>query len=128
MSTEIRNAIAAANQKFLSAFSRGDAAGLAATYTSNGQALPTNSDIIEGRTALQGFWQVVLDMGFKAATLDTVELDIQGDSAIEIGKYTLQGEGGQVLDAGKYLVVWKQEDGQWKWHRDIWNTSMPAPE
>ena len=52
MSTEIRNAIAAANQKFLSAFSRGDAAGLAATYTSNGQALPTNSDIIEGRTAI----------------------------------------------------------------------------
>ena len=128
MSTEIRNAIATINQEFLSAFSRGDAAGLAATYTSNGQALPTNSDIIEGRTALQGFWQVVLDMGIKSATLETVELDIQGNSAIEIGKYTLQGEGGQILDAGKYLVVWKQEDGQWKWHRDIWNTSMPAPE
>ena len=128
MSTEIRNAIAAANQKFLAAFSRGDAAGLAATYTSNGQALPTNSEIIEGRTALEGFWQVVLDMGFKAATLETVELDIQGNAAIEIGKYTLQGEGDQILDAGKYLVVWKQEDGQWKWHRDIWNTSMPASE
>jgi len=126
MSTEIRNAIAAANQKFLSAFSRGDAAGLAATYTSNGQAFPTNSDIIEGRTALQGFWQVVLDMGIKSATLETIELDIQGNAAIEIGKYTLQGAGGQILDAGKYLVVWKQEDGQWKWHRDIWNTSMPA--
>ncbi|MBM3235612.1 DUF4440 domain-containing protein [Candidatus Poribacteria bacterium] len=126
MSTEIRNAIAAANQKFLSAFSRGDAAGLAATYTSNGQAFPTNSDIIEGRTALQGFWQVVLDMGIKSATLETIELDIQGNAAIEIGKYTLQGAGGQILDAGKYLVVWKQEGGQWKWHRDIWNTSMPA--
>ena len=128
MSTEIRNATATVNQKFLSAFSRGDAAGLAATYTSNGQALPTNSDIIEGRTALQGFWEAVLDMGIKSATLETVELDIQGNTAIEIGKYTMQGEGGQILDAGKYLVVWKQEGGQWKWHRDIWNSSMPAPE
>ncbi len=91
MSTEIRNAIATVNQKFLSAFSRGDAAGLAATYTSNGQALPTNSDIIEGRTALEGFWQAVLDMGIKSATLETIELDIQGNTAIEIGKYTMQG-------------------------------------
>jgi uncharacterized protein (TIGR02246 family) len=128
MSTEIRNAIASVNQKFLSAFSRGDAAALAATYTSNGQALPTHSDIIEGRAALQGFWQAVLDMGIKSGTLETIELDIQGDAAIEIGKYALQGEGGQILDAGKYLVVWKQEGGQWKWHRDIWNSSMPAPE
>ena len=127
MSTEIRNAIATVNQEFLSAFSRGDAAGLVATYTSNGQALPSNSDIIEGRTALQGFWQAVLDIGIKSATLETIELDIQGDAAIEIGKYTLQGEGGQILDAGKYLVVWKQEGDQWKWHRDIWNSSMPAP-
>ena len=128
MSTEIRNAIAATNANFLEAFSRGDAAGLAATYTSNGQALPSNSDIIEGRTALQGFWEAVLDMGIKSATLETVELDIQGNTAIEIGKYTMQGSGGQILDKGKYLVVWKQEDGQWKWHRDIWNSSMPMPE
>ena len=128
MSTEIRNAIAATNAKFLESFRQGDAAGLAATYTSNGQALPTNSDIIEGKTALQGFWQAVLDMGIKSATLETVELDIQGDTAIEVGKYTLQVSGGQTVDEGKYLVVWKQEGGQWKWHRDIWNSSMPAPE
>ena len=128
MSTEIRNAIAATNAKFLEAFRQGDAAGLAATYTSNGQALPTNSDIIEGKTALQGFWQAVLDMGIKSATLETVELDIQGNTAIEVGKYTLQVAGGQTVDEGKYLVVWKQEGGQWKWHRDIWNSSMPAPE
>lgn len=64
-------------------------------------------------------------MGFKAATLETVELDIQGNTAIKVGKYTLQGEGGQILDKGKYLVVWKQEDGQGKWHRDIWNSSLP---
>jgi ketosteroid isomerase-like protein len=21
----------------------------------------------------------------------------------------------------KYVVCWKQEDGRWKWHVDIWN-------
>nr|NIO33253.1 DUF4440 domain-containing protein [Gemmatimonadota bacterium] len=35
-------------------------------------------------------------------------------------------EGGAV-EQGKYLVVWKRgEDGNWKLHADIWNTSMPA--
>ena len=128
MRTEVRNAIAATNAKFLEAFRQGDAAGLAATYTSNGQALPTNSDIIEGKTALQGFWQAALDMGLKSGTLNTVELDDCGDTVIEIGKYTLQVAGGQTVDEGKYLVVWKQEGGQWKWHRDIWNSSLPAPD
>ena len=48
-STEIRDAIAGVNDKFLEAFNRGDAAGcVSATYTSNAQILPTNSDIIEG--------------------------------------------------------------------------------
>jgi ketosteroid isomerase-like protein len=46
---------------------------------------------------------------------------------IEVSKYTLQGEGDQVLDTGKYVVIWKQEDGQWKLHCDIFNSSMPAP-
>jgi ketosteroid isomerase-like protein len=34
-------------------------------------------------------------------------------------------EGGKVVDRGKYIVIWKREQGQWKLHRDIWNTSMP---
>jgi hypothetical protein len=31
-----------------------------------------------------------------------------------------------VVERGKYLNVWKQEDGTWKMHANIWNTSPPA--
>jgi ketosteroid isomerase-like protein len=31
------------------------------------------------------------------------------------------------MDRGKYIVVWKDEGGKWKLHRDIWNSSLPAP-
>ena len=58
--------------------------------------------------------------------LDTVEAEEHGDTAIEIGKYTLNGEAGNVMDSGKYVVIRKQEDGQWKLHRDIWNSSLSA--
>ena len=65
-------------------------------------------------------------MGIKTARLDTVEAEEYGETAIEIGKYTLSGEAGKVMDRGKYVVIWKQEGGQWKLHRDIWNSSLSA--
>ncbi len=122
----IRDAITAANERFMSAFRRGDAAGLADLYTEHGQLLPTHSEVIEGKHAIQFFWQGVIDMGIKAAKLETMEAEDHGDTAHEVGRYTLEAEGGQVLDRGKYVVIWKHEDGQWKLHRDIWNSSMPA--
>jgi uncharacterized protein (TIGR02246 family) len=111
----------------MAAFNRGDAAGLAALYTENGQVLPPNSDFVTGKEAIQGFWQAVMDMGIKEAELEIVEAQDHGDTAIEVSTFALLGDEGQVLDKGKYIVIWKQEDGQWKLHRDIFNSSMPAP-
>ncbi|MFN2131069.1 MAG: YybH family protein, partial [Anaerolineae bacterium] len=77
--------------------------------------------------AIQAFWQAVLDAGIKEARLEIREVEAHGDTAIEVGEYTLHGEGGAELDAGKYIVIWKREGGQWKLHRDIFNSSLPAP-
>jgi uncharacterized protein (TIGR02246 family) len=124
--TEVRVGILAANETFMAAFSRGDAAACAACYTEQGQVLPPNSDVITGREAIQTFWQGAMHMGITAAQLDTVEVEGHDNTAYEVGKYTLQGAGGQVFDTGKYVVIWYQEAGQWKIHRDIWNSSRPA--
>ncbi len=118
--------IEVANEIFMRTFAKGDAAGMGALYTENGQLLPSNSDFITGRKAIQGFWKAVMDMGIKAAKLETIDLEEHGNSAYEVGKYTLSGAGGQVMDQGKYIVIWKKEGGEWKLYRDIWNTSMPA--
>ena len=126
MSSEIQEAIAAVNRKFSDAYSRGDAAGVAAFYTADGQLLPTNSEIIQGHEGIAGFWQFVMGLGVKTVALDSSELDVQGETAVEIGQYTLGGADGTTIDQGKYLVVWKNDGGSWKLHRDIWNTSMPA--
>ncbi|UCE53445.1 MAG: DUF4440 domain-containing protein [Desulfobacterales bacterium] len=125
-STGIQEAIAAADEKFMETFNGGDAAGLADLYTENGQLLPTGSDFVTGTVAIQAFWQGAMDMGIKTAKLETVEAEGHGDTAIEIGKYILSGETGNIMDRGKYVVVWKQVGGQWKVHRDIWNSSLSA--
>ena len=125
--SEVRTAIAAANESFMAAVKRGDAAGLAALYTEDGQVLPPNGDFVTGKGAIQTFWQAVMDMGIKEAKLEIVEVEGHGDTATEVSTFTLRGEGAQVLDKGKYMIIWKREGGQWKLHRDVFNSSMPAP-
>ena len=71
------------------------------------------------------FWQSALEgLGLKAAELETLELEQYGDTAYEVGKYTLKGDGDTMLDQGKYIVIWKREGGAWRWHRDIFNSSL----
>jgi ketosteroid isomerase-like protein len=124
--TEIHDAISAANENFMTVFKKGDAAGMAVLYTGNAQVLPPNKDFVTGRQAIQALLQGWMDRGVKAFKLETVEAEGYGDTASEVGRYILEGEGGQVLGQGKYIVIWKQEEGQWKLHRDIFNSSMPA--
>ncbi len=114
------------NARFAEMYGRGDAAAVAALYTDDGAVLPPNAAVLRGRAAIEAFWQAVMNMGVKAVRLSSVEVDDHGGTAIEVGNYTLSGEGDQQLDAGKYVVVWKHDQGVWWLHRDIWNTSLPA--
>ena len=128
---KVRAAIEAANAKFMDAFNQSDAAGVAALYTEDAALLPPNGDRIQGREAVQAFWQGAMDMGVTEAQLTTVQVGGGGDFAWEIGNYSLkiQPAGQEAMsDKGKYVVIWKkQTDGGWKLHVDIWNTSTPMP-
>ena len=127
-STDVHDAIVAAGETYMTTFSRGDAAGIAALFTESAQLLMPNTETITGKQAIQAVFQSIIDMGIKAIKLQTLETEGYGDTAFEVGRYTIEDEGGQELDQGKYLVIWKKEGGQWKLHRDISNTSVPAPE
>ena len=108
-------------------FGRGDAAGMADFYSADGMLLPTGSDFVKGKQAIEAFWQGAMDMGIKNVKLDIVEVEQHDDTAIDMGKYTLSNADDQVMDTGKYVVIWKHEGGTWKLHRDIWNSSL-APQ
>jgi uncharacterized protein (TIGR02246 family) len=115
-----------ANDAFEQTFRRGDAAGMAELYTEDGMLLPTGCEFIKGKKAIRDFWQGAMDMGVKEVKLDSVEIESQGEAVIELGRYKLiSGAGGEVMDQGKYIVIWKQEQGRWKLHRDIWNSNEP---
>jgi uncharacterized protein (TIGR02246 family) len=125
MMTDISQEISAAYASFKAAFAKHDASQLAALYTSDGQLLPANADFVRGTEAIRGFWQGAFEMGLTAVDLQTAEIDLHGDTAIEVGSYRLLA-GEAIADSGKYVVVWKKIGGDWKLHRDIWTTSQPA--
>ena len=122
---EVQEAITAVIEKFMAAYNQGDAAGLAALYTEKGQLLPTNSDLISGKSAIQKFWQARMNPGVSSVNLESVEIEVHDETAIEMGVYSVQGKENQVLDRGKYIAIWKLEKGQWKLHRDMMNSSLP---
>lgn len=126
MPSSVRSTIEAADRLFEAAFGRGDAAGVAELYTATAQIFPPQSDAISGRQAIQGFWQAVMNAGVRTGQLVTVEVSSQGDSVYEVGQYTLKAANDQIVDRGKYVVIWQRDGGTWKLHRDIWNTSISA--
>lgn len=121
-----REAITAANANFIAVFRAADAGAVADCYTNEAQLLPANSEPVSGREAIESFWRGAMGMGIASVKLETVEVEGQGDLAVEVGRYTLAGADGGALDNGKYVVVWHRDAGTWKLHRDIWTTSRPA--
>lgn len=125
--TVVADEIRHTNAAFEAAFARGDAAAIAGLYTSTAVLLPTGMGTIEGAADIQAFWQSAMDMSIKRVQLHTQDLEELTNTAIELGHYDLFGANDQVLDQGKYLVVWKEQAGHWMLHQDIWNSSVPAP-
>lgn len=124
--SKLHETIAAANEKFMNAFSQRNAVGMAALYTENGQVLPPNGDFVFGKEAIQTFWKALMDMGIKEVKLDIIEVEGHDNTAIEMSTFGLYGDEGKIMDKGKYIVIWKKENGQWKLHRDIFNSSLPV--
>jgi uncharacterized protein (TIGR02246 family) len=123
----VRESIVTANQRVMAAVRQSDAAAIARCYTSDGQILPPQSEPVSGRSAIETFWQAALGMGISALALETVEVSDLGDTAYEVGRFSLAAANGQSVDHGKYVVIWHKEGGEWRLYRDIWNTSVAPP-
>jgi uncharacterized protein (TIGR02246 family) len=120
----VRQVIDEGNRKFGAAAKRKDYAGMAAFYTEDAKVLPPDAPIVSGRKPIEEFWRTAADaLGLIDVTLKTIDLEVAGDTAYEIGEADLKLSSGQAKV--KYLVVWLQRDGRWHLHRDIWN-SMPT--
>lgn len=122
--SEIHSTISTLSKNFETTFARGNAADIADFYTESGVLLPAGADFVRGKQNIKEFWQIAIDMGIKNIKLEIVEVEQHDDTAIEMSKFTLSDADDQMIDQGKGIVIWKNENNAWKLHRDIWNSSI----
>jgi len=114
------------NMKFSEAIKNGDSTWLAGQYSSDAEILLEKSEPIKGKDIL-AMWGGVSRSETRDWTFTTT--DLQGDEnfLVETGTYEIKDAGKKLADKGKYVVVWKKENGQWKLYRDMGNSSpMPS--
>jgi uncharacterized protein (TIGR02246 family) len=113
--------ITAVNRQFEEAANKGDLDRLASLYTTDAIALPPDGPLVKGRDAIKQMWGMLAQqLGLKEVRLQTVDFEQAGETGHEVGEATLALASGRAVV--KYVVVWKQVGGQWRLHRDIWNT------
>ncbi len=108
------------------AFANGDSAKFVNSYTSDACIYVTNAPKMCGPQSITAFFNGAYSMGIRNLKLTTDEITGGTEGVVETGNYELFVDKGVSIDKGKYIVIWKEENGQWKMHRDIWNTDMPA--
>jgi ketosteroid isomerase-like protein len=122
---ELKTTIEGANGRFTDAFSRRDVAALGQLYAADAEALPPGSAPVAGRGAIQDMWKGFMSLPVGRMQLTTVEVDGNGETAWEAGRYTILGSNGSTMDEGKYIVVWKHEPDGWRRYRDMWSSNSP---
>jgi uncharacterized protein (TIGR02246 family) len=96
-------------------------------YAEDGMLLPPNAPVVQGRQAMQRFfeeWPKITE--FKESV---TEIEGYGDLASMRGTYemtmTPPGATAPLKDTGKSLAVWrKQPDGSWLVSRVSWNSDL----
>jgi uncharacterized protein (TIGR02246 family) len=115
-------AIQKLNDEWAAAFNKGDAAAVAAMYTTDAYVLPAGAEMVNGRAGIEGFWRGAMQQldDLKITTLDVKPLG--GNAVREIGTATFKTKTQPPQDGAlKYAVVWQKEGGRWKLLQDIWN-------
>jgi ketosteroid isomerase-like protein len=106
---------------------KGDSTGFASFYCTDAKIMAPDGPAVVGRDAIKSTIGYFYNIGLTGMELKT--LDVWGSEAIvaEEGTVVFTMKDGKEYDHGKYIVLWKMEDGKWKLFRDIFNTDIPKP-
>ena len=121
-----RQDVEAREKQWLKAFNGGDAAGVAAIYSDGARMMAPNTDIVQGRSAIEGFVKEFVSTGAQLS-FELLTVHESPSLCAAVGRYTMDIPGAP-QDQGKYIEVWaRQADGSWQIADDIFNSNLPAP-
>jgi uncharacterized protein (TIGR02246 family) len=101
-----------------------DANAMAEVYTEDAKVLPPDAPVVEGRAAIRTFFRNLFEARPEPADFDEREIVVLGNYTWRQGIYSLPLPGGSI-EYGKFIQLWKRENGVWKLHRSMWSPNGP---
>ena len=109
---------------FSSYYMSGNYEALANSYTEDGKIFPPGDTVISGTGAIQEKWIPPKIVKIRNHEVKPEEIIIIENTAYDWGYYSVTIEEGEEITRyfqGKYVIVWKKVEGDWKIYLDIWN-------
>lgn len=121
--TAVKNHILNMNQSYSKRFTTSDTAYYAERYCIDAVVYCPGLPAIKGRDSINAFFYA--NGANKEATIELPVGNIYGNEelVVEEGTYNFPDGKGGSMDNGKFMALWKQENGQWKLFREIWNSN-----
>jgi ketosteroid isomerase-like protein len=111
--------IALQSNLYRDAFRKSDSAALGNLYTADAKFLSNGSASVTGRAALIKFFGSMMRSGVTGFSYVTIGVwGSDNNLVVEEGTAVFSLESGKVVSKGRYLLVWKRENGALKIFRD----------
>lgn len=120
---EVRKIIEDQTNRFTAAHITKDTAFLNNIFTQDARVLPPNSEAVIGRKDIAQLNFDWVNYGVYEFKETSTNLYGTTDFLIDEGTYFLRYGDEKTVENGKYINIWKQENGEWKIYSNIWNTS-----
>jgi uncharacterized protein (TIGR02246 family) len=108
--------VEAAMQEYARLQAAKDAAGLAASYTADGELLEPGMESLKGPAAIRQFLESFGDVRIESSSMTSERVQVWKDDALQWGSYAQRVElpGQPVMELhGRFVAQWTRHDGRW---------------
>jgi ketosteroid isomerase-like protein len=112
------------NKTYSNRFTTNDTAFYISRYCKDAQVYSPGLPAVMGRDSIINFFYQNGTNSETKIELPTGNFYGNEELVVEEGTYNFPDRKGGSFDKGKFIALWKQEDGKWKMYREIWNTDI----
>lgn len=113
-------------QLWTSELAKGNVQPIVDAYGRDFKCYVPNGGMLDNKQIVAAAWQQAVNDGLRQVKIEALEVISEGPLGYETGTYAILNEQGAATENGHYLLVWRLESGEWKWHRHIWNYHFRA--
>ena len=119
---DVRAEIDAANGIICKAIEDRDAVSAASVYSLDANTFGVGGDERHGRHEIADLYRDIFRDGYRDLEITTVGIRrVQDDLVLEEGRFTYHHKDGRKKLYGRFMTVWKFENGRWLVYRDMAN-------